>query len=970
MEDWRLLREYVDRGSEVAFAALVKRHLNLVYSVALRRLGDPHAAEDVAQSVFCLLASKARQLGSDTALVSWLYQTACFKASKYWRSETRRRQREQEAVLMTSTNSDDTAASWQQLAPYLDDAMNELGEQDRLAILQRFFQRKPLREIGEALGIGEDAARMRVSRALDKLRGSLVRNTAVRSSALLGPVLAEWAVQSAPVSVEPFVQSAVLAAIKIASAPSLLSTILTLMRKRKLKTALVTGLVILTAVTVLIWLRPRGPNPVTTVALTQSEEPATPETIAEAPSITDLQPTALAATPELQPPNRIELRLALVGAETGQPIPDGEVQCLAEIGPKSSLKTLRSDREGVVRVTVDPNTAQLDLTTRIEGFADTRLSWRTDRGERIPREYTLRLRQPVSLGGWVLEASGRPVSGAKVELNGGDVRPGIRPEFPIADLTANTDESGQWRANRIAPELVRQLWIRATHPDLITSARVNLSVDPEIERQFRDASHVFRLGAATPVLGRVLDAYGQPVHGAKIIAGGLHSVDTRETKTTPDGSFALTGCPAGTLLLTAQATGFAPTAIESEVSATSGPVTIVLTEGKPLPVRVLDRGGNPLARAAVWVVPDHESFRIGGGIQPQFRLEASTDAEGRVMFTNVPDCALWAAAGLRGYISDSAISARAGEPELVLSLHPILTVTGTVRDSSTGQGVPKFRVVAGRPEPGGPYWSAIDRFQMTFEGGSFRHVFDEGVTSGTNLGYVLKFEAKGYAPSISRIIAPDEGVAELDILLQPVMARQVTVFNPDQTPAAYADVGLVSSRTLARNGSALHLVPGGFDRSYAGDEKLLEKTDEVGQIKLELAQDIRSIIVANSSGYLEVAASEVQDGAVIRVQPWGQITGTLPLREGQKEISQVTFEFDPQRENEIFAQFNSGFRVTPDSRGAFEFPLAPPGRHHVIELVPSSKNSWTHGRVVEVEVRAGETTQAKFGRAESKAAAR
>src|SRR5687767_15449342 len=178
MDDWRLLREYVDDGSEAAFAALVQRHFNLVYSAAFRRLGNTHGAEEVTQAVFCLLAAKARQLGPDTALVSWLYQAASFKASKYWRGETRRRQREHEAAMMSFSDSDDTEAVWQQLTPHLDDAINALAEQDRLAILRRFFERQPLREVGDALGIGEDAARMRINRALEKLRGILVRKGA------------------------------------------------------------------------------------------------------------------------------------------------------------------------------------------------------------------------------------------------------------------------------------------------------------------------------------------------------------------------------------------------------------------------------------------------------------------------------------------------------------------------------------------------------------------------------------------------------------------------------------------------------------------------------------------------------------------------------------------------------------------------------------------------------------------------
>jgi|GEM_PF-4134203 len=244
MDDWQLLREYVDHGSEEAFTTLVKRHLNLTYSVALRRLGNHEAAQDVAQMVFCLLGQKARQLRSDTALVGWLYQTASFKASKYYRGESRRRFREQEAALMTPTGSEETNTVWQQLTPHLDDAINELGVEERLAILQRFFQRKPLREIGVALGIGEDAARMRVNRALEKLRSSLVRKGATCSLAVLATVLTEKSVEAAPIYVAQSIQVAALGTLKVAAAPSIIITIITIMTKAKLKTG-ITGLALL-----------------------------------------------------------------------------------------------------------------------------------------------------------------------------------------------------------------------------------------------------------------------------------------------------------------------------------------------------------------------------------------------------------------------------------------------------------------------------------------------------------------------------------------------------------------------------------------------------------------------------------------------------------------------------------------------------------------------------------------------------
>lgn len=164
MEDWRLLRSYVDERSEAAFTTLVNRYLPLVYSAAFRRVGNPDSARDVTQSVFCLLAQKASRFGPSTTLVSWLYRTACYKAEKYWRDECRRQKREQEVAQMNMIEPD-PESSWEQVSRQLDSAMEQLGESDRLAILLRFFQDKPLREVGLVLGVAEEAARKRASRS-------------------------------------------------------------------------------------------------------------------------------------------------------------------------------------------------------------------------------------------------------------------------------------------------------------------------------------------------------------------------------------------------------------------------------------------------------------------------------------------------------------------------------------------------------------------------------------------------------------------------------------------------------------------------------------------------------------------------------------------------------------------------------------------------------------------------------------
>src|SRR5881296_3269070 len=155
-DDGVLLRQYSENHSEEAFAALVTRHINLVYSVAVRCVGDPHQAEEVTQAVFITLAKKAAQLRHDKALSSWLFQTTRLTASNSVRSETRRHRREQEAHMQSALN-DPESDLWPSIAPLLDDAVAGLNEKDRHAIVLRFYEGRNLRKVGAALGASEDA---------------------------------------------------------------------------------------------------------------------------------------------------------------------------------------------------------------------------------------------------------------------------------------------------------------------------------------------------------------------------------------------------------------------------------------------------------------------------------------------------------------------------------------------------------------------------------------------------------------------------------------------------------------------------------------------------------------------------------------------------------------------------------------------------------------------------------------------
>ncbi len=200
--DAQLLRAYAERGAEAAFAEIVARHTDLVYSAALRQVYSPELARDVTQSVFTDLARKARTVSTnmtpDASLVGWLYRGTRFAARDLYRNETRRTQRERQAMEQLHPASE-TPPDWEQLHPVLDDAMSELDDSDRDAVLLRYFKNHDLRTVGTTLGISDDAAQKRVSRAVERLREFFAKRGVTVGAGGLAVVISANAVQAAPV---------------------------------------------------------------------------------------------------------------------------------------------------------------------------------------------------------------------------------------------------------------------------------------------------------------------------------------------------------------------------------------------------------------------------------------------------------------------------------------------------------------------------------------------------------------------------------------------------------------------------------------------------------------------------------------------------------------------------------------------------------------------------------------------------
>src|SRR5688500_346564 len=243
-DDHALLRAYAADRSESAFAQLVTHHLDFVYGPALRLVaGDTHLAQDVTQTVFIDLARKASSLLHQRSLEAWLYQATRFAAAKAVRTERRRAVREQNAfeqsaaMELNSQSASNSSEDWDRITPVLDEAIEQLAAADREAILLRFFARKNLRAVAESVGTTEEAARKRISRALEQLRAYLLRRGVNVSETALIAAFATGAAIAAPPAFAATVTAAALAA---PTAFTTTATLIQFMATAKTKIAIAT----------------------------------------------------------------------------------------------------------------------------------------------------------------------------------------------------------------------------------------------------------------------------------------------------------------------------------------------------------------------------------------------------------------------------------------------------------------------------------------------------------------------------------------------------------------------------------------------------------------------------------------------------------------------------------------------------------------------------------------------------------
>jgi len=651
-----------------------------------------------------------------------------------------------------------------------------------------------------------------------------------------------------------------------------------------------------------------------------------------------------------------------------------------------SHQQFQATRLGFCEVPVPRRTVTwLLFTSQIDGFADTWLHWDTDRGDRIPEEYTLRLARAVQIGGQVVDAAGQPVAGASVSFGTRSGELGLseaRPEAHAAGWieAAPTDSAGHWSLSRIAPEVFHRMEGAASHPEHLRT-RVSVAGDPAAEKQLLAGTYAFRLGRAVTLRGVILDPESQPVPEAKLLVrsrpeAALTNVGVGILPATnqADGTFILTGCAPGNSELRVEATGFIPARVELNSETNPPPLRIILQRGKVLRLHVVDQKGAPVPSAEVEIThPGGRSLGQLGAPVPKAHAEISdprtrllTDAEGRVQWDGAAAEEVTFQVRARGYIRAENVTAKADGQEHLITLSPSLTISGTVRDAVTGRPVPHFRIIPGRQLVSLTHitnfqWQSVGRIPWTSSAeGKFRQTVAEAVDQDTRLA--LKFDAEGYAPSVRRVVRSDEGEVQFDVALRPAASVTVTVLLPDGNPAVNADVGLVSP------GARLRVQPGGLARGnmYPTGESA-PTTDDRGRFVLPPDDDVTAVIVASQNGYAEATRAALAAEPIIRLQPWGRIEGTFLSggRGATGRAVQLLYGPDSVMHNTILADLFA-YQEKTDNDGRFVFAQVPPGKHRVAPQLSSALGRGRGFRVlprmsVAVEVRPGQTTTVTLG---------
>jgi RNA polymerase sigma factor (sigma-70 family) len=787
--DNQLLAEYMAQGSEAAFRELVERHIDLVHSAALRESrGDGSVAEDITQAVFTEMARCATKLVSHPAIAGWLYTCVRRMTANVLRAEQRRKDREQKAFAMNELlRTEPPDQLWQQIRPVLDDAMHELDQEDRTAVVLRFFEERSLKEVGAALGLTENAARMRVERSLEKLHSLLSRRGINSSASTLAAVLVAGAALKAPSSLASSVATAAITAAPAVDVSSTLTAARLLPMTRTNAVVAGASVVLVAAILVLNHLHSSHGKRIV------QPESAAPPTIANVIG----QPTQSGSTDSVvATTNAVAasvMALRLLEAETGDPLPGAKLHLfyLLDDGRGKTVKAV-TDSNG--RLEVEKPKAPyraLNMFVAAEGHVPKVTSW--DLGRHMPSEYTMKLERGATIGGVVVDQTSQPVAGAKIEFDnpGNDMSLAENIQFG-PDTPATTENNGHWSCNMI-PERFEHLSLTITHPDF---AETNITVQPNSTGA---TNLLITMLPGFFVRGLVQDVSGNSIEGATVRQVRWNEENEHSKTTDGSGAFEFKSMASGELMLAVQAKGFAPAVQTLQVTNNIDALQFQLGPGQLLRGLITDEQGNPVGNAFI------ETTRRA---VHKIRWSTNADANGRFEWDSAPQEPLLYSVLAEGFnrAYSQTLQADGSEHQIKLThFQPDMDniqVTGTAVDADSGLPLNTFKVFMSELDPD---WAFPLQFCTEAGDGKFNVSFKE---KSNHPGYRIQIVKDGYFPAVSADLLRKAGNLTLEFQLHKGAGPSGIVLLPSGEPASNAEVLLCTSLAGVRIDGPAHVEKG------------------------------------------------------------------------------------------------------------------------------------------------------------------
>jgi hypothetical protein len=628
--------------------------------------------------------------------------------------------------------------------------------------------------------------------------------------------------------------------------------------------------------------------------------------------------------------------------------PDGKplVDVPVEISIDGMAFPMPTDEKGIVAFNVPADgSGRVQLSVKRDGYLAQGVSW--NGGEAVPETFTIPMKKGVPIGGIVHDEEGKPIEGVEVEgitiFDSSSMLPGKGQLKPyLSGEIAITDKEGRWRVNSAPEEPLTNFQLKFSHPEYVSDRGYGFRGGNWDELRSLENIVVMEKGIA--IEGTVVDAAGKPVSGAKVGLGRGHLDDEMIGRTNAEGKYRLNNVQIGGNVLTVYAEGHSPDQRNVVIKRDMEPLDFQLQPGHKVTFHITDPEGNPISGVGIAA----DTWK-GSRTLMTLHDRGSTDANGMWTWDSAPAEEVRIDMFCQGYMSVRNQSFAPRDEPYEIVMPRAIKVSGNVVDAETGRPLESFSVIPGSEWKNQPhYWH---RYMIKpGKAGKFAIEFDE-----PNEGHLVRIEAEGYRPAISRVIKDDQSEVTLDFKLEKGKGPTGIVRLPSGEPAAGVEVAMVMA-----NNYQFQIYNGENQQA----ETLSVETDAEGKFVLPYPGADFKIVCLGDAGWAELDGTTDSDNLEVTLVPWSKVEGVV--LQGKTPLSSEQINLNVSRTYEQNGpQVRWFYQVTAEADGTFSFDRVPAGTLTVSRQLKYAEigGSWvtasSHSKQVTVEP--GKTATLQLG---------